>query len=84
MEPAYRMWRSSNQQIGGTHGSLSVPRLELWTNKAKRGWWNPSRSSGTSPPMGREGLMTLKVIDAVKRAATTGELVKIEQQDLRS
>jgi hypothetical protein len=24
-----------------------------------------------------EGLMTLKVIDAIKRAATTGELVKI-------
>src|ERR1700694_1795549 len=30
-------------QIGGTHGSLSVPRLELWTNEAKRGWLEPFR-----------------------------------------
>jgi hypothetical protein len=29
-------------------------------------------------------LTTLKVIDAVKRAANSGALVKIEQQDLRN
>lgn len=27
--------------IGGTHGSLSVPRLELWTNAAKKSWLEP-------------------------------------------
>ena len=35
-------------QIGGTHGSLSVPRLELWTNVAG---WNRSGSSGMLQPM---------------------------------
>jgi predicted dehydrogenase len=95
-------------QIGGTHGSLSVPRLELWTNQDKRGWWEPFTIErhvaadqdplrlqiqqfcrvirGEEKPLvsGREGLITLKVIDAVKRAAESGELVKIEQADLRS
>ncbi|MGL5136387.1 MAG: Gfo/Idh/MocA family protein [Beijerinckiaceae bacterium] len=27
--------------IGGTHGSLAVPRLELWSNPGKRGWFEP-------------------------------------------
>lgn len=27
--------------IGGTHGSLSIPRLELWRNADKRSWWEP-------------------------------------------
>jgi len=106
--PAYPNTDQTCYQIGGTHGSLSVPRLELWTNEAKRGWWEPFRIEryvaadqdplrlqvqqfcrvirGEEKPLvsGREGLMTLKVIDAVKRAANTGELVKIEQQDLCS
>jgi predicted dehydrogenase len=90
-------------QIGGTHGSLSVPRLELWTNEARRGWWEPFKVErhvaadqdplrlqiqqfcrvirGEEKPLvsGREGLMTLKVVDAVKRAAESGEPVRIEQ-----
>jgi predicted dehydrogenase len=88
--------------IGGTHGSLSVPRLELWTNQAKRSWFEPFKveryvASDTDPlrlqiqqfcrvirgeekPLvsGREGLLTLWVVDAVKRAAISGELVKVE------
>jgi predicted dehydrogenase len=27
--------------IAGTHGSLSIPRLELWRNAGKRSWWEP-------------------------------------------
>jgi len=27
--------------IGGTHGSLSVPKLEVWHNQSKRSWWEP-------------------------------------------
>lgn len=27
--------------IGGTHGSLSVPRLEYWTNESKKSWLEP-------------------------------------------
>jgi predicted dehydrogenase len=99
--PDYPHTDQSCYQIGGTHGSLSVPRLELWTNETRRGWWEPFRIErhiaadkdplrlqirqfckvirGEEKPLvsGREGLMTLKVIDAVKRAATSGKLVRI-------
>lgn len=99
--PAYPHTDQTCYQIGGTHGSLSVPRLELWTNEGARGWWEPFRIERhvavdqdplrlqiqhfcrvircEEKPLvsGREGLMTLKVIDAIKRAARSGELVKV-------
>jgi predicted dehydrogenase len=106
--PAYPHTDQTCYQIGGTHGSLSVPRLELWTNEAKRSWLEPFRIErhvaadqdplrlqvqqfcrvirGEEKPLvsGREGVLTLRVIDAVNRAANSGALVKIEQQDLRN
>lgn len=27
--------------IGGTHGSLSLPNLSVWSNPARRSWWEP-------------------------------------------
>lgn len=87
--------------IAGTHGSLSIPRLELWRNAEPRGWFEPfetTRSTalladplalqiaqfckvirGEEPPLvsGEEGLRTLKVIDAVRRAARTGQMVRV-------
>jgi predicted dehydrogenase len=87
--------------IGGTHGSLSVPRLELWTNADKRSWREPFKAErivavdpdplrlqiqqfcrvirGEEKPLvsGREGLMTLKVIDAVQRSVRSGQSVRI-------
>ena len=27
--------------IGGTHGSLAIPALEVWQNKGNRSWWEP-------------------------------------------
>jgi predicted dehydrogenase len=39
--PSYPRTDQSCYFIGGTHGSLSVPRLELWTNEDKRSWWEP-------------------------------------------
>lgn len=41
--PAYPQQDQSCYQIGGTHGSLTVPQLELWTHPDKRGWWEPLR-----------------------------------------
>lgn len=32
-------------QIGGTHGSLSIPQLELWKNPGKRDWIEPQKRS---------------------------------------
>ncbi|MGL4325761.1 MAG: Gfo/Idh/MocA family protein [Beijerinckiaceae bacterium] len=88
--------------IAGTHGALSVPRLEVWSNKEKRSWWEPFTTErtvaaednplrrqirqfcrvirGEERPLvsGREGMLTLQVIDAVQRAAKSGETVSIK------
>ena len=87
--------------IGGTEGSLALPRLEVWTHEGGRDWLKPfSMSRATAPeedplrrqiaqlcrvvrgeeePLvpGREGLRTLAVIDAVKRAALSGRTEKV-------
>jgi predicted dehydrogenase len=39
--PAYPHTDQTCLFIGGTHGSLSIPRLELWSNEAERSWWEP-------------------------------------------
>ena len=39
--PAYPKQDQSCYQIGGTHGSLTIPALELWSHSDKRGWWEP-------------------------------------------
>lgn len=99
--PAYPHTDQSCYHIGGTHGSLSVPRLELWSNAEKRSWWEPFTVErtvaadrdplllqilqfcrvirGEEKPLvsGREGLMTLKAIDAVQRAAKSGENIRL-------
>jgi predicted dehydrogenase len=99
--PVYPLTDQNCYTIGGTHGSLSIPRLELWSNEGKRSWWEPfkverSIAAADDPlrlqiaqfcrviqdneePLvsGQEGLMTLKVIDAIQRAATTGHSIKL-------
>jgi predicted dehydrogenase len=40
----YPVYPSSSQScllVGGTHGSLSIPDITLWTHKGDRNWWNP-------------------------------------------
>ena len=100
--PAYPHTDQSCYHIGGTHGSLTVPKLEVWSNRGQRGWWEPLHAErsyaadadplrlqvehfcrvirGTEKPLvsGREGLNTLKVIEAVKTAAQTGQRIVIE------
>ncbi len=39
--PVYPKADESCYVIGGTHGSLSIPSLEVWRNPAKRSWWEP-------------------------------------------
>jgi len=39
--PAYPATLQDCCWIAGTHGSLSLPNLALWTNPAKRSWWEP-------------------------------------------
>ncbi|WP_040678772.1 Gfo/Idh/MocA family protein [Rhizobium mesoamericanum] len=100
--PAYPRTEQSCYMIGGTHGSLAVPALEVWRNPGKRSWWEPLDQMrievdaedplvlqirqfckvirGEEPPLvsGREGLETLRVIDAVKRSAATGERIELK------
>ena len=100
--PVYPQQDQSCYQIAGTHGSLTIPQLEVWSNPGKRGWWEPMVRErvhvvqedplklqirhfcdviqGTAKPIvsGREGLNTLKVINAVFEAAETGIKVRIE------
>jgi predicted dehydrogenase len=100
--PVYPRQDQFCYQIGGTHGSLSIPQLEVWSNPGKRSWWEPLTRErvpfapedplavqvrhfcavirGEAQPIvsGREGLNTLKVIEAVKRAASAGTLVEIQ------
>ena len=101
--PAYPMTDQSCYQIGGTHGSLNLPKLDVWTNPDKRSWWEPFEVQrtypvaqdplrlqirnfarvirGTAAPLvtGRDGLETLRVIDAIQRAASSGQQVVISQ-----
>ncbi|MCJ8150877.1 MULTISPECIES: Gfo/Idh/MocA family protein [Shinella] len=97
--PVYPKVDEACYVIGGTHGSLAIPSLEIWRNPAKRSWWEPFEKErveyepqdplvlqirqfckvirGEEQPLvsGVEGLQTLKVIDAVKRSAKSGERV---------
>lgn len=97
--PVYPREEQSCYVIGGTHGSLTIPSLDVWRNPDKRSWWEPFEKArvpvenedplilqirqfckvirGEEKPLvsAREGLNTLKVIDAVKRSAATGARV---------
>lgn len=99
--PAYPQTDQACYHIGGTHGSLSVPRLETWSNAGKRGWWEPLQAERTVVPpqdplrlqiehfcrvirdgeaplvSGREGLATLKVVAAVRKAIRTGNAERV-------
>lgn len=46
--PAYPHTDQFCYQIGGTHGSLTVPKLETWFNPARRSWWEPIHSESVS------------------------------------
>ncbi|MEW5980070.1 MAG: Gfo/Idh/MocA family oxidoreductase [Acidobacteriota bacterium] len=39
--PAYHLTDQSCYFIGGTHGSLAIPKLDVWNFKDKRSWWEP-------------------------------------------
>jgi predicted dehydrogenase len=100
--PVYPRTEESCYFIGGTHGSLTIPHLDFWSNQDQRSWWEPIHRQRLpvelSDPLalqirhfcrvirreeqpfvtGREGLNTLKVVIAVKEAATTGQLVQVQ------
>ena len=42
--PVYPESDQACYAIGGTHGSLELPRNRLWFNSGKRSWWEPLHS----------------------------------------
>ncbi len=54
--PIYPPTTESSYHIGGSHGSLSLPDLRLWTHKeGQRDWWTPISATtltrGSSDPL---------------------------------
>lgn len=39
--PVYPKTEEACYVIGGTHGSLTIPALDVWKNGIKRSWWEP-------------------------------------------
>lgn len=102
--PAYPATGQTCYTIGGTAGSLELPRGALWSQDAPRSWWSPIDRDAGQPPgsepdpldlqidhfcdviegkasprvPGREGLRSLQVIEAIKKAAETGERTMLD------
>jgi predicted dehydrogenase len=101
--PQYPQTDQFCYMLGGTHGSLTVPTLEIWSNAGKRSWFEPFTveriNAASQDPLGlqiqhfcrvirgeeaplvsgREGLQTLRVIDAIKRAAREGRRITLAE-----
>lgn len=87
--------------IAGAKGSLTIPRLDIWSHENDGDWWTPIRSERSVAPEqdpltlqmrhfcqvirreadplldARGGARTLEATLAVKRAAETGEVVRL-------
>jgi predicted dehydrogenase len=57
--PIYPATQQSAYQIGGSHGSLSIPDLTLWTHEQQRDWWTPI--TATSVPRDTSDPLTLQM-----------------------
>ena len=92
----------SSYLIGGTHGSLSLPNLTVWSQEEGPDWWAPISAtrypvdsvdtlvaqlqhfgeviSGNVAPTvsAADGVRAVTVIEAIKRAAQTGQTVTLE------
>ncbi len=44
----YPFTAEDTYQIGGSHGSLSIPNLKLWTHDRDRDWWSPMSATDVS------------------------------------
>ena len=63
---AYPQADQNAVHIGGTHGSLAIPRLEVWSNAGKRSWFEPLRAERThalgDDPLRRQMQQFVRVI----------------------
>lgn len=74
--PIYPATQQSAYQIGGSHGSLSIPDLSLWTHKEQRDWWTPiaarSVPRDTSDPLANQMAHFVAVIRGEERPLVSG------------
>lgn len=74
--PAYPHSDQSCYVIGGSLGSLSIPRLEFWTHQGARHWWNPLVSERTTlvaqDPLQRQMVHFAKVIRGIEQPLVSG------------
>jgi predicted dehydrogenase len=49
--PVYPQTDQPCYHIGGSDGAMTIPRLEVWSNVGKRGWWEPLHASRTFAPL---------------------------------
>tara|TARA_R110002020_G_scaffold37828_2_gene113971 strand:+ start:1613 stop:2644 length:1032 start_codon:yes stop_codon:yes gene_type:complete len=57
--PAYPPAGQSCYVIGGTHGSMQLPDLRIWTHPGERSWWAPI--SATTHPVDREDPLVAQI-----------------------
>ena len=57
--PVYPPTTESCYLIGGSHGSLSLPDLKIWTHPKSRDWWSPI--SATTVPRGFSDPLTNQI-----------------------
>lgn len=104
--PIYPQTSESCYMIGGSHGSLSIPDLRVWTHEdGNRDWWTPisatNQTCGSSDPLvnqirhfrdviqksavplvsAKEGLRTLRVIEAIQSSAASGQPILLNNAD---
>lgn len=65
---AYSHTPESSLWIGGTHGSLTVPALDLWRHDGEPDWWNPIAADRVEAPVADPLALQIQNLSAVIRA----------------
>ena len=64
--PAHPATAEDCCRIGGTHGSLALPSLTLWTHRGGRSWWEPIAATrfplGLADPLVRQVEQFVRVV----------------------
>ncbi|MFZ5963385.1 Gfo/Idh/MocA family protein [Thalassococcus sp. BH17M4-6] len=80
--PVYPATGQSAYQIGGSHGSLSIPDLTVWSHGAVRDWWTPI--SATSVPQSASDPLVNQIAQFVAVIAGTETPLVSGREGLRS
>lgn len=74
--PSYPPTSQHCYLIGGTHGSLELPGLRLWRNRAQRSWWEPIDATqlpfGFEDPLKRQIHQFIAVVRGEERPLVSG------------